>query len=579
MKKAAAIAERWTGLIVISALASALAGCGGGYGGGSENPAPVASLTANPTTITFGQSATLTWSSSQGTDCLAGGAWDGMEPATGMAEVTPTASGAITYTLTCTGGGYSRGSTGSVTLTVVPASAYTTTSLVEDFAGGPAVTTDAQLVNPWGIAFGPTTAVGVANNHGETMTLYDGNGQKSTLIADFASAADAVPFEPTGIVFNDGAVDGSGSAGDFLLTGVDAVHTAPAAFILAGEAGKIAGWSPVVDFNPVATYAAQDGASYKGLALAKNGDSNFLYATDFANGKIDVFDASFSRQAPMPTRFAFADPTLPEDYAPFGIQAIGDHAGGPIRIYVTYAKRGGDEPGDDAPGPGLGIVDVFDTNGELLKHLVAEGGKLNAPWGMALAPPDFGTLGNALLIGNFGDGAINGYDPSTGRYLGAVTDTAGTPFSVPGLRGIAFGNDALNQPHATLFFAADTNDEMNGLYGRIDLGADAPALGPSPFVTLTAPEGDLSGTVSLKADVGNAFAVTVVRFFLNGSTLIGSATSAPFTLEWDTTAVANGDATLPAVATEENGIVGSSNLLPVSVMNPAAAIATDAPKT
>jgi uncharacterized protein (TIGR03118 family) len=567
MKVEAANAAKWSRHIALWTLAGALAGCGGGYGGGgSGNAAPTASLMVNPMTVTLGQSATLNWSSAAGASCDASGAWRGAEPASGTAEVTPTETGMVTYTLTCSGGTYSGSATSSVTLTVEPASAYMATSLVEDSAGGGAVTTDAHLVNPWGIAFGPTTVAGVANNHSESATLYDGNGLQSTLSIQFPTSADTTSFEPTGIVFNDAAVPPFSSA-DFLVTGVDADHTGPAAFILAGEGGMIAGWLPGVDSVPITVYTAQDGAVYKGLTLANNGSGNFLYATDFANGKIDVFDASFAKQDATATRFAFNDPTLPEGYAPFGIQAIDSGVGDATRIYVSYAKRDPDEPDDDAPGPGLGIVDAFDTNGNLLEHVVAEGGKLNSPWGMALAPADFGTLSNALLVGNFGDGTIHGYDPSTGRYLGAVTDATGTPFVVPGLWGIAFGNDALNQPHATLFFAAGTNDEADGLFGRLDLGEAVPALGTPPVVTLTAPEGDLSGTVTLTANVEDTLAITQVQFVVNERTLIGTTTGTPSTVQWDTTTVSDGNVTLRAIATDDNGNVGSSAILLVSVAN------------
>jgi uncharacterized protein (TIGR03118 family) len=563
MKREAAIAAKWSGLIAISALGSALAGCGGGgYGGGSGNPAPTASLTVEPTTITIGQSATLTWSSNQGTSCTASGAWNGTQQPTGTAEVTPTATGAVTYTLACSGDAYSGSATQSVTLTVQAASAYSATSLVEDFAGGAARTTDALLLNPWGIAYGPTTGIWVANNHSETATIYDGNGRPSPLVAHFASGATTPSFDATGIVFN--------STQDFVVSAAN--QSGPAVFIFAGEGGMIAGWSPNVDAaNAVTVYTAPDGAVYKGLALANNGTANFLYATDFANGKIDVLDATFAKQPSTATSFAFSDPTLPDGYAPFGIQAIKNGAGGATQIYVSYAKHDEAEPDDDAPGPGLGVVNVFDTNGNLLKHLVAAGGKLNAPWGMALAPADFGTLSNALLVGNFGDGAIHGYDPASGRYLGEVSDGGGTPFAVPGLWGIAFGNDAVNQPHATLFFAAGINGEADGRYGRIDLGQTPPALGEPPTLTLIAPQGDLSGTVTLTANATNLVPITKVQFFVNGSTLIGTATSAPFTVDWDTTAVSNGSATLRAIATDDNGDVGSSRILTVSVANTAAA--------
>jgi len=557
MKRKAAIAAKYAGLIALPVLAA----CGGGYGGSGKSELKV-SLAVEPTTIALGQSATLTWSANQNAVCAASGGWDGAEPASGAAEVTPTAAGDITFTLTCSGGGYRGSKARSATLSVQPASKYTATSLVEDVAGGAAATADAHLVNPWGIAFGPITVVGVANNHSDTATLYDGNGGPSTLVAQFSAAAGAVPFEPTGVVWN--------GSPDFVLNGAD--FDGPAAFIFAGESGMIAGWSPAVDLaNAFTMYADPDGAAYTGLAIANNGNGNFLYAADFANGKIDVFDGTFAKQAPTAESFAFDDPALPEGYAPFGIQAFDNGAGGTPRIYVSYAKHDEAEPDDEVAGPGLGIVNLFDANGFLLLHLLTEGGKLDAPWGLALAPADFGTLSDALLVGNFGDGTIHGYDPVSGRYLGTITDAGGAPFAVPGLWGIAFGNDSLNQPRETLFFAAGTNDEADGRYGRIDLGEGAPALGEPPFVTLIAPAGDLGGTVTLEADVQDAIAVADVRFYVNGDTLIGTATSAPFTVQWDTTAVNDGTASLRAVARDYNGNVGSSFFVTVPVTNAGAA--------
>jgi len=152
---------------------------------------------------------------------------------------------------------------------------------------------------------------------------------------------------------------------------------------------------------------------------------------------------------------------------------------GPTQIYVTYAQQLAPDNHDNANGAGLGYVDIFDTNGMLVKHLIA-GGALNAPWGLALAPADFGTLSNQLLVGNFGDGAINAYDPMSGAFVGTVSDSGGHAIATPGLWGIAFGNDADNQPHNTLFFAAGTNQEANGSYGRIDVGATPPMMSSPP---------------------------------------------------------------------------------------------------
>jgi uncharacterized protein (TIGR03118 family) len=204
------------------------------------------------------------------------------------------------------------------------------------------------------------------------------------------------------------------------------------------------------------------------VALANNGSGNFLYVTDFHNSKVDVFDATFTRQNTSATSFSFKDPALPAGYAPFGIQALPTGAAGAVQLYVTYAKQQAPDNHDNAKGAGLGLIDIFDTKGTFVKTLVMPGGALNAPWGLVLAPSDFGTLSKALLVGNFGDGRINGYDPASGAFLGTLA-TANGPFTAPGLWGIAFGNDALSQPHNTLFFAAGPNDEANGSYGRVDL--------------------------------------------------------------------------------------------------------------
>ena len=210
-------------------------------------------------------------------------------------------------------------------------------------------------------------------------------------------------------------------------------------------------------------------------------------------------------------------------------------------------------------------------NGNFVKHLITVGGVLNAPWAMVLAPSDFGTLSGTLLIGNFGDGAINAFDPATGAQVGAIKDAAGTAFAVPGLWGMAFGNDTNNQPHNTLFFAAGTNDEANGLYGRIDLGATPPVLNAPPVVAVTAPTGNLSGTVTLSATVQAHIGIAKVDFLANG-TPIGTVTTAPYTVDWDTTSVADGSVSLTAVATDVDGNVGTSPAISVTVANTAPAV-------
>jgi uncharacterized protein (TIGR03118 family) len=379
--------------------------------------------------------------------------------------VSPTTEGQYTYTLFCMGTTGTTWTQQSVTLTV-NGSAYSVTPLVSDMAGV-ALHQDPHLVNPWGIVAGPQTGpqtpFWVANNHGQgTSTLYNGAGLPLppppatplvvTLGADFA---------PTGIVFN--------GTPDFQLT--PGTPSSKAAFIFSGEGGKIAGWNGSSGMG-VTIFSGSPGASYKGLAIASSGGSNYLYATDFANNKIDVFNGSFVRQS-WP---GFVDPKLPPNYAPYGIQAIANGPGGATQLYVTYAQQDGN--GDGTVGAGLGIVDIYDTSGNFIKTLIGTGGWLNEPWGVALAPANFGTASGTLLVGNFGDGKINEFDPWTGAYLGTLSDWNGKPIAYPGLWGISFGNgsDTLKQPLNTLFFAAGVNDEMDGLYGRIDLGATPPTL-------------------------------------------------------------------------------------------------------
>jgi uncharacterized protein (TIGR03118 family) len=437
----------------------------------------------------------------------------------------------------------------SATLTINPASAFTFTTLVSDTSSNGALVVDPNLKNPWGIVFGPTTPVWVANNHTDTSTLYDGNGKPqpaTPLIVNTPPAG----FAPTGIVIN-------GSATDFMVTA--AGKTGVARFLFCGEGGMISGWSPTVDpVNAITMYPASGGDSggaiYKGLTVAKNGAASFLYATDFHNNKVDVFDTTFAKQTLAAG--AFVDPKLPAGYAPYGIQAIANGTGGAPQIYVSYAKQDANAE-DNVSGDGLGLVDIFDAGGTFIKQLVAPGGALNGPWGMVLAPADFGTLSNALLVGNFGDGKINGYDPASGTFMGAIMDSSGHPFAMPGLWGIAFGNDAANQPHNTLFFAAGINDEVNGSYGRIDLGG-APSLGAAPVVTLTVPTGNLTGTVALTATVQDSIAVAKVQFFANTSTLLGTVSASPYTVQWDTTTVPNGSVSVTAVATDTNGNVGKA---------------------
>ena len=348
----------------------------------------------------------------------------------------------------CGGGGSDSGMSAPLAGT-----SYRAMNLVSDVnaSGNPynASNVDAKLVNGWGIAFNPAGFVWLADNGTSMSTLYDGNGVPQSLVVSIPAGA-AGGASPTGIVFN--------GLGGFPVS--QGGTSGSSAFVFAGEAGTIAGWSPNVNLNSAVTVFDGAAASkvYKGLALASQGGANFLYATDFHNGVVDMFDSAFQ---PVASSTAFKDPNLPAGYAPFGIQAIAN------QIYVSYAKQDS-AAHDNVSGAGLGLVDVFDASGALLKRLIAPGGRLNAPWGVAMAPTNFGKFSGDLLIGNFGDGTINAFDPSTGAYLGTLAKADGSAIMIDGLWGIAFGNGINSQPANTLFFAAGPADETHGVYGRID---------------------------------------------------------------------------------------------------------------
>jgi uncharacterized protein (TIGR03118 family) len=329
------------------------------------------------------------------------------------------------------------------------ATGYHVTRLVSD-RHGVAMVRDPNLVNAWGLAAGPTTFWWSANNGTDTSTLYDGSGTPQPLVVTVKGA-------PTGVVFNGGT--------GFAVS--DGTNTAPALFLFDTESGTIRGWSPTVGATTppsTRTFKVVDrsgrGVIYKGLAIASTADGDRLYATDFHHARVDVFDGSFDRVR-MPG--AFVDPHIPDGFAPFGIQTIdGD-------VFVTYAKQD-DEAEDDVSGRHLGFVDRFDTSGMLLDR-VATRGPLNAPWGLAVAPYSFGRFGGDLLVGNFGNGRIHAYDLSAAggpAVAGTLRKASGDAIAIDGLWAIRFGNDANAGPSGTLFFTAGPDDEMHGLFGKIE---------------------------------------------------------------------------------------------------------------
>jgi uncharacterized protein (TIGR03118 family) len=342
--------------------------------------------------------------------------------------------------------------TATATRTPTASAGFTQTNLVADVAGG-AANTDAHLLNPWGIAYAPTGPFWVSDNHSGVSTLYNGSGvpfpTPTPLVVTIPPpGGSSDPAAPTGIVFN-------GTA-EFVVT--EGTESGPSLFIFSTEDGTLAGWSQAVDAaNAILTVdnSATD-AIYKGLALGSNAAGNFLFATDFHNGRVDVFDKNF---APATLAGSFTDPNIPAGFAPFGIQNVGGS------LYVTYAKQDDDKE-DDERGPGNGFVDVFDTNGIMMKRFASQG-TLNSPWGIALAPASFGQFGNAVLIGNFGDGRINAFDAGTGAFLGQLGNTLGVPIAIDGLWALTFGNGATAGSTNTLFFTAGPGDEEHGLFGSL----------------------------------------------------------------------------------------------------------------
>jgi uncharacterized protein (TIGR03118 family) len=331
---------------------------------------------------------------------------------------------------------------------------YLQTNLVSDVPGL-ANFTDPNLVNPWGLAAGPAGPFWVSDSGTGVSTLYDGQGQPqpsgSPLVVSIPGLAESSGLKgtPTGTVFNGGpgfTVSANGQTGSSL-------------FLFATEDGLIAGWSPHVE--PTHAIVAVDnssaGATYKGLALDTDSTGRaLLVATNFATGKIDVFDEHFQAAG---LAGSFTDPNLPAGYAPFGIQNIDG------RLYVTYAKQDASKHNDMA-GAGNGFLDVFSGDGVLQQRLASQG-PLNSPWGLALAPADFGEFSRDLLVGNFGDGHINVFEPNTGRFLGQLDDSQGNPITIDHLWGLEFGNGAGAGNTHTLFFNAGIDNQRHGLFGKL----------------------------------------------------------------------------------------------------------------
>jgi uncharacterized protein (TIGR03118 family) len=333
-----------------------------------------------------------------------------------------------------------------------PQNEFRQTNLVSDISGA-AQLTDPNLKNAWGLAMGPTTPLWVADNGTSVSTLYTispGGG----MAQPFPLTVTLPPMDssPTGQVFN--------PTSGFVVS--SKAGSGPALFIFSSEGGQVIAWSPKADpvMNGASTatveYNSPVGAVFKGLAEASTRFGTFLYATDFHNGRVDVFDSRF-HLVRLPG--SFRDRHLPRGYAPFGIRAIDG------LIYVTYAQQNA-ERHDDVAGRGHGFIDVFTASGFLLERLVSRG-DLDSPWGLAVAPQGFGPFGGKLLVGNFGDGGIHAYGLFSGRPDGTLRGRHHQPVTIDGLWALQFGT-ATTGGTGTLLFSAGPNHEADGLLGALN---------------------------------------------------------------------------------------------------------------
>lgn len=321
---------------------------------------------------------------------------------------------------------------------------YQLVNLVSDVASYQPETLDPGLLNPWGMAIGPTGAFWLSDNHSGLTTIYDRGG-------NVIKQPVAVPYHgqrnggsPTGVAFN--------KTDDFLAPGPGGTPK-KALFIYAAEDGTVSVWNGADSTYTVADRSAAN-AVYKGITIANNSGNNFIYLADFKNARIDVLDKNYSY-----VNMNFSDPLIPQGFAPFNIKEIGG------KLYVAYAKQQGPDNEDDQSGPGNGFVDIYNTDGSLEKRLASQG-TLNSPWGMTAAPDSFGLPTGSVLIGNFGDGHINVFD-ANGKYLGQLKKD-GTTITIEGLWEISFEDAAIqgSDPNV-LFFSAGPGGEAHGLFGYI----------------------------------------------------------------------------------------------------------------
>jgi uncharacterized protein (TIGR03118 family) len=358
--------------------------------------------------------------------------------------------------------------------TISAGSAYVPTYFVSD-QPGKALAVDPLLVNPWGMASLVTSPIWFANNGTSTSQLYGGDIAGSVFKKNALTVSVNTTL-PTGITSN--------ATSDFVIT--SGGGTGPARFIFSSINGNITAWRAG---ESAIIAASKPGHVYTGLAFG-NATANYLYAADFANGTIDVFNTSFTLTTLTGT---FVDPTMPATFHPFNVQNMGGV------LYVAYAKVG--VSGAPESAPGNGYVSKFNTDGTFIGRLISTG-VLDTPWGIALAPAPFGIFGGTLLVGNVGNGNINAYNPTTGAYLGQLQNILGTPIVIDGLRALSFGNGVGGGDTSTLYFTAGPQNGLHGLLGRVKVTNSD-----------TAPNAIIAAAGAFTANVGAATAHTVAMFW------------------------------------------------------------------
>jgi uncharacterized protein (TIGR03118 family) len=401
--------------------------------------------------------------------------------------------------------------------TSAPPNNYLVHNLVSDLANV-ADHQDPNLVNPWGVGFGPTP-FWAGNNGTGTATLYGGTGASIPLVVTIPQAGNAGTAGPvTGVIFNTFASNENA---------FDVQPGKPALFMFCSEDGVISGWNQAASGSKASILVdnSKSGAVYTGCAIGGTAAAPYLFASNFHAGTIDVYDASFNLNPPPfnqnvgPQPFSgsssFSNQPIPAEFAPFNVQNING------TLFVTYAKQDAQKR-TNVGGAGNGYVAMFNPNGSLIANLVSQG-PLNSPWGMAIAPANFGTFAGALLVGNFTDGKINAFNATTGAFLGTLDDATGNPIAVPGVWSLNFGGGADSEDPGTLYITAGIGGgpnsdpvESHGLLASIQAAPSFQTTGVTNGASFIAGPIAPNTWVSIQ---GNGLSTTTGNWNVTGSAL------------------------------------------------------------